>query len=415
MAEVETSAGSTRIGGAKEGTTQCPGVETPEGRTNHDGPARENVRRGFFLREGIEPGVRDPWRRVKDVSMGAIVTAIAVLATVTMLSFGTALRGALADLGFGTRSRPPSVSETSDGIGLRVRSAAEIQDRIDRAAPGAVIEVAPGRYRGSIDFRGKGVTVIGREGADRTIIEGDGARGDLVTIRGVTGSIQPTLEGFTVRGARGASSAALRIERSDPIIARCIIEENETTGALLVQSRALIDESVFRGNRASPFGGGLQSIDGSPVIIACVFIGNHAVTGGGAMHLQGGGPMIVRTRIEGNGTSVGAWGGGIYADDCELTIMDCEIVGNGSSDEGGGVFVRGGRATIERCDFSGNRARSAWSLLSQGSRVTIRSTRFCGEREWNLSGDGIAEQWNEFDPDCGVAPPELSGSDRTAR
>jgi len=396
-----TSGQSGRIGGAEEGKTRGTGPGNPAlgGNSNHDGPAREKVRRGFLLRAS------DPnsWRRVKDISTGAVVTAIAVLATISMLSFGTALRGAIADFAWGPRVPVASV----DADSAATRSAAEIQLRIDRAAPGAIIEVAPGRYRGAIDFGGKALILRSRDGAERTIIEGDGREGDLVTIRVTRGAIQPQLEGFTLRNARGGTSAALRIEDCDPVVARCVIEDNDACGAVLVSSRALLDECVFRRNRAAPFGGGVQSTDGSPVIIACVFEQNHAMTGGGAMYLQGGAPMVVRTRLERNGTSVGAWGGAIYGDACDLTLMDCEILGNGSSDEGAGLFIRGGTATIDRCDFEGNRSRSGWALAAQSSRVHVRTTRFCGPREWNLAGDGIEERDNEYAPGC--EPPVAPG------
>ncbi|MBM4111912.1 MAG: hypothetical protein FJ253_00830 [Phycisphaerae bacterium] len=357
---------------------------------------------------------RSPWFSCTDLSaprpfgppsIGAMISAAVLLVVGTLLYLGGALRGSFASV---EPNRSAPGGEHASGASAApleallhgTRSTREIQERIDRAAPGAVIEVEPGIYRGSIDFRARPIVLRSRDGAERTVIDGGGSTGPIVVIRGPRQAIDPRLEGFTIRGARGEAGVGLLVEDCDPIVAKCRFAQNAAGGARVTASRALFDECEFLGNRAVPFGGGLQSIDASPVLMVCTFDGNVALTGGGALHAQGGAPMIARTRFSGNRTTSGAWGGGILADGAELTVIDSMFTANDSTDGGGAAFVRGGRARFDRCAFERNGAAGAWSIDGDGSLVEVRSTRFCGDRDSNLGGAVIDAHGNEFDLGC---------------
>lgn len=398
-----------RIRGAEaEGERGNEGGGTYRGEnTRHDGPEREKARRGV-----LAPG-RSPWFSCADYSersplgapsTGAILSAAALLVVATLLYLGTTIRGSFAGIessrSAATAPRASGGDAALNALGLSVRSASEIQARIDRAVPGAEIEIPPGIYHGTVDFRGRPVTLRGREGFARTIIIGSSLEGPVVVIRGVRQGVDPRLEGFTLRGGRGDLGAGLVIEGCDPVITQCRFQDNDGGGAVVVGSRALFDECEFLANRAAPFGGGLQSIDSSPVIMACDFHGNAALSGGGAMHVRGGAPMIARSTFDGNITRSGAWGGAIFAENAELTVIDSSLVDNEAKDGGGAAFVRGSRARFSRCVFSGNSAGSAWALSGEGAAIEVCDSRFCGSRELTLGAGVTTGSGNVFDGNC---------------
>lgn len=381
---------------------------------SHDGPAREEDRRGSLLRGGgpgqAEPSGKKSWctHRVVTVGASAFLMAAAVLTAVAIFSYGGALRGALAGIGGigGTagesRSAPPAPG-MADRLGeaaLPRRDASEIQRRIDAAPAGSVIDIEPGIYTGSITMRGRSITLRSREGAVRTVLEGAAAGGPIVIMRHAPEDGSWQLIGFTIRGAQGAAGTGVLIENAHPVLSRCIIERNAACGIRLVESRAIIDECRLAGNSAAPFGGGAHAIGGNPVFVSCRFEGNAALTGGGALYAEGGEPMVLACTFESNRSTSGAWGGAIFSDGAELVVLDSDFIGNRSGEEGAAIFARGGRARVERCAFEANASRSAWALLSHGATVEVTASRFCGPQEWNLSGAGVSERGNAFIAEC---------------
>ncbi|MBX3355535.1 MAG: right-handed parallel beta-helix repeat-containing protein [Phycisphaeraceae bacterium] len=332
---------------------------------------------------------------------GALVMALAVVVGAGLFFRGTALRDAAAQA-----RGPRDSTELAEGAlrssagSLFRRPGVEIQRRIDAAIEGEVIEVEPGIYQGPIDFRGKAISLRSRDGAERTIIEGPARGGPAVIIRGQPSSRGAQLTGFTIRSGRGPNGTGVFVERADPLIARCVISGNSASGLRLEESRAVIDECRFLGNSAGPFGGAVQSRGGAPIFVSCGFEGNVAVTGGGALFFDGGAPAVLVSRFSGNRVSSGAWGGAIFADAAEVVILDTEFTGNRSGEQGGAIYVRRGSVKAEHCLFEGNASRSAWAFLAHDATVSVRSSRFCGTREWNLQGSGIVESHNEFATDC---------------
>ncbi len=402
MAGTDTSGRSTSINGAEAGGGRgdSGGVHREEN-PNHDGPEREKDRRGVLAPREKSWGVASEAveRRRAGIPPEAIVSALSLLVIATIFYLGVSIRGSFADLEW-PGSSASARRDAGGAIGGPVRSAREIQERIDRAAPGAVIEIAPGTYEGTLRIRGKAVTLRSRDGAEATVIDGGGAAGPVIAIRAAAFGPEPRLEGLTIRGGRGADGSGLLVEGCDPLLARCRFIDHDGGGVVLVESRALLDECDFIGNRATPFGAGLQSINSSPVIMACRFEGNRALTAGGAIHARGGGPMIARSRFLDNRTTSGAWGGAIFADSSDLTVIDSEFIANGSGEAGGAVYLRHGGARIERCAFESNSAGSAWSLLSDGALAEVRWTRFCGARDSNLGGSITEGRGNEFVDAC---------------
>jgi hypothetical protein len=100
-----------------------------------------------------------------------------------------------------------------DGVadgGLRVpHDHATVQQAIDAASTGDTICVAAGTHRGSVDFSGKGVAVVGVEGAEQTVLTTD--RGRVVTIA----SREPAgarLQGLSITGGTAELGAGIYID-----------------------------------------------------------------------------------------------------------------------------------------------------------------------------------------------------------
>ncbi len=114
---------------------------------------------------------------------------------------------------------------------------ATIASAIDAAADGDEIHVGPGTYtaRGVVlDPLGKAIRILGVDGANTTIIDGEGQH-QFVWFRNGEGRAT-ILEGFTLRGGRYSGSGAtraggcLRMSGASPTIRDCIFEDNIVTG-----------------------------------------------------------------------------------------------------------------------------------------------------------------------------------------
>jgi hypothetical protein len=208
-----------------------------------------------------------------------------------------------------------SVCQTTRHVPAQYKT---IQAGIDAATNGDTVLVAPGTYRGSIDFLGKQLRVVSEAGAAKTTIEGTG--GPVVEIDGGVGRAA-VLQGFTVRGG---SKSGIYVGGASPSILDCRVEQNSGVGWC---------SGIF--------------------IVSCY-------AAGGGIYLNGSNALIARCEILNNscsatgyeGGSGFAYGGGIYATGGAVLITGCYVGGNwifsapgvagpGSSSEGGGVYMNG--------------------------------------------------------------------------
>jgi len=113
-----------------------------------------------------------------------------------------------------------------------------IQTAINEAADGDVIEVSPGRFYESIDFKGKAITLQSSNPDDPdivadTIIAADSS-GRVVTFDSGEGA-DSILSGFTLIGriiagtANARDNGGINSYRNRPTISRCIIHDNDAT------------------------------------------------------------------------------------------------------------------------------------------------------------------------------------------
>jgi len=235
-------------------------------------------------------------------------------------------------------------------------AAITIQHAIDASSAGDTVSIAPGIWRETIDLRGRSILLKGREGAEKTIVNGTGL-GDSV-IRCVTAEGPGTvIEGLTITGGsghEGLSKAGLTLGGgilalgSSPTFRACIVTGNRATlnggGAYVgASSRIRFDGCTFVGNEAEK-GGGVLCASSKPVFINCTFENNEARYAGGALH-----------------ASV----------DSEPILRSCAMVGNQAAFNGGAVCSMRSAGAVLDTTFTRNRAGYQGGAIYFGFRTTM--------------------------------------------
>lgn len=159
----------------------------------------------------------------------------------------THLRTCLMSLTLGALLLPGSADATT----IVVNPGESIQDAIDGASPGDVIEVRPGTYVEDITFDGKAVTVVGT-GPD-TVLQGTGA-GPVVRFESGETSAS-VLDSMTITGGDATTGGGINIIGSSPTVLRNIVHDNiarlRGSGIYLRDSHARIANNLVMYNRNS--------------------------------------------------------------------------------------------------------------------------------------------------------------------
>jgi len=275
---------------------------------------------------------------------------------------------------------------------------ATIQDAIDSASDGDIVEVSPGTYSGDgnwdIDFRGKAITVRSTAGSEQTIIDCTGQshrgfyfhrkeRADSVlrgfTIIGaqVTGSEIPPDDVYWISSPTHPIGGGIYCEFSSPSIIDCVIKQC-----------------------AAELGGGIGCVGGAPMIIDCTIEQCHA---GGLGLAESGGygagiglirdsdPNIINCIIKNNVGYHNSQGAGVYCWQSSAKLANCDISFNSAPGyiEGGGIYCAGAstQVVLEHCIISNNTAE-----IGSGLFTTSPIDAFNAMGSNNNSGAGIESQ-----------------------
>jgi predicted outer membrane repeat protein/parallel beta-helix repeat protein len=182
---------------------------------------------------------------------------------------------------------PPLIENITTG-----QRYASVRHAVNEAHNGHEIIVSPGVYKGSINFRGKNLTVRSINPNDSvvvaaTVITGDG-NNNLVTFSGGEDA-NCVLEGFTITGGK----RGIYCSGSSPTITNCTIVGNgnaDIGAGIYIKdgSNPTVVNCMFIDNVASLMGGGIQNVNSSPTLINCTFSGNSAAYFGGGIYCAGG-------------------------------------------------------------------------------------------------------------------------------
>ncbi|MGA1870255.1 MAG: right-handed parallel beta-helix repeat-containing protein [bacterium] len=233
-----------------------------------------------------------------------------------------------------------------------------IQEAIDDASYGELILVHDGIYVENIDFLGKTITVRSENGAEVTVIDGNGD-GSIVTFNSGE-SDDSILDGFTLQNASTSDGGGIYCKGSSPTITNCIISGNTAYyyggGIYCEYSDPTITNCTISNNEADFYdGGGIYFYYSDATIAECTISGNTAHYDGGGIYCEDSDPTITNCTISNNDAYYDN-GGGIYFEDSDATITDCIISSNIADDYGGGMYCEDSDLTITNCTISNNEA-----------------------------------------------------------
>lgn len=239
---------------------------------------------------------------------------------------------------------------------------ATIQGAINAANPGDTVSIAANTYNINtpLNFNGKAIELVGRDGASSTILDGGNSNTILIIqdvgsgglVRGLSfrnGQATETFHGGCL--ALRNSTATIRDSRFENC--RTIDGNASSSGGAIkvtddpnnaIRSNPLIENSVFLNNRSFSQGGAIHVIGATARIIGNTFIGNVVAgepeSGGGGVKasFSEGQAVQVRENTFEDNTATFA-GGAISAFASDMDIVDNIIRNNGNARFGGGIHL----------------------------------------------------------------------------
>jgi parallel beta helix pectate lyase-like protein len=268
-----------------------------------------------------------------------------------------------------------------------------IQEGIDVAEPCDVVIVYDGTYRGlgnrDIDFKGKSITVRGKNGPNNTLIDCEGYVGD--PHRGFIfhndEGADSVLDGFgifygfgdvnIIDGKEVSLGGGIYCYQSDPTIRNCNIVYNQAgyydgmsieglpgwgAGVCCLGGSPLIYNCVIYGNVTSdrgsptvnPKGGGIYAGASSCLSVRKCTIGANFAPSGGGIYCEDSSLEIRNSIIEKNDTCSGGGGGILVQPECSLLMEMCLVSNNYAFFTGGGIACMTDDAIIKNSTICGN-------------------------------------------------------------
>ncbi|MHC4743899.1 MAG: right-handed parallel beta-helix repeat-containing protein, partial [Planctomycetota bacterium] len=269
-----------------------------------------------------------------------------------------------------------------------------IQEAIDYATDRDLIQVRPGTYFESIDFKGKAVTLISTDGPDLTIIDGNGANHVVQCVSGE--DLDTILEGFTISGGdanlsvpdvNNYSGGGMFCQNSSPTVSNCRFEYNSAEGRgggmyNLNNSSPRIMNCIFKSNTSFEGAGMANEMNSNPTVINCIFSNNVPVSMAGGMLNDSSEPNISECTFSDEV-------GGMYNWMSNVTVTGCTFRDNISNEggEGGGIFNYRSNLEVTDCVFSNNKvSMRSGGITCQGETedCIIKGCTFIG----NSAGTG---------------------------
>lgn len=210
-------------------------------------------------------------------------------------------------------AQPPTLPQPAQPVppipGRRIihvpRDYAKIQQAIEESDHGDEVVVAPGVYKGKIDFIGRSITVRSTDPSDPAIVASTvidaNQRGPAVTFS-TRERRRSVITGFTLTGGRAECGGGISCRNSSPTI----------------------QGNIITGNYAYFCGGGIDCDESSPLVQNNLIIRNEAQFAGG-LAINKRGPVIVNNTLAAN---KGSRGGGMFCRAAEPTITNCIIAFN---------------------------------------------------------------------------------------
>lgn len=238
------------------------------------------------------------------------------------------------------------------GTGTIVDPFRRIQDAIDAAVDGDIIQIQPGTYTGpgnyNLDPTGKAIAIRSTNPDEpnsikNTIIDPNRAGRGFYIHSGEDANCM--ISGLTIRnGYADLQGANVYCHSSSPRIEDCIITNgfsaNSGGGLHCHFSDPKIYNCTITANQTGFFGGGVSCFYSNPMFIGCTISSNNAPYDGGGLDLVLSSVTFLNCIIADN-TADTSGGVNCYSPG-EITLFNCTLVRNKAANVGGALFCRDG-------------------------------------------------------------------------
>jgi predicted outer membrane repeat protein len=296
---------------------------------------------------------------------------------------------------------------------------ATVQDAIDAASNGDVVELCAGTFTEQLEITGKILTLRSVSGADGTIVDADG----LGRALNITADAIVTVQGLTFRNGSDANGRGgnIQCDRSNLLLRDSVLEagEAERGGGLGMSgcTGRLLD-NTFRDNQATERGGGLY-VEGTVDLLGNTFednasdevagaallkdsfalirgntvIANTSDNDGAGFYVQRGAPWVDANVFRDN--HAGSEGGGLRVKSSEAVVTDNTFTDNDADWRGGGMKMSHEESVISGNIWVGNHAGSkGGAMLLYESASTLTFEHFEGNDADEGGAVAILEGWD---------------------
>ena len=187
------------------------------------------------------------------------------------------------------------------------------------------------------------------------------------------------------------SGGGIELLNGSPVLTNVIFKDNRADQALgggmdIDNGRPVLNNVTFVGNSAGS-GGGVNNWSGSPTLNYVTFNKNQAGQGGGMNEQQGdSGATIINANFTDNQAQ--GWGGGIFTSARVSNYANITFSGN-SAQEGGGMYSYLWDLILKNATFSGNTASDAGGGIYVSSSSTTMTNVTLSNNSATNSGGGM--------------------------
>ncbi len=304
-----------------------------------------------------------------------------------------------------------------------------INEAIEYASDGDVIQVGPGVFHENLVVSGKSIAIRGEDVLGPTIIDGGTPTNDCGSCILVSASSLLVLDSLVLRNGTGCPvygitrgggiySEFATVDLVDVTIEDCSVEtepfgSGSWGGAICNYFGSLVlERCTIRNNRSDAEGGAIWSSHGDLLVANTTLVGNSSVHGG-ALLVESGTASFDLSLFQGN--SAEADGGGIMVrQEASVGVFDCHFEANVAGN-GAAFWTNVTEGTIGNSVFSNQVAGSGGAAvrlddLNLVADYLVEGSSFCGTVGEDIIGEWVEGKPNTFEDTCRI-PADLDGND----